>query len=180
MKIFVINGFPGAGKDTFVDFCIEAWEGVYQLWTSTPAKEAFKLLGWNGEKTPEARNGLAWTMDIAERLFDSSFSHIKKELEKIQKERSDAIVFIHCREPENIRRYEAVYDAESILIVREYKEYHSIEMEAKRFSNHADSNVNNHKYHHIVYNNSDFSVLRDKAVEFLERNDNGVGRCKYI
>ncbi len=159
LRIFVINGYPQSGKDTFAQFCSEVHPNTHQLWTSTPVKDAFTLLGWKGEKTPEVRKGMSDMMDLSERLFDGPFQYIKKELEKIQTAQPNALVFIHSREPHNIKRYEEAYDAESILVMREKQQ---------ELSNHADREVYLYKYDYIIDNHGSLAELREKAHAFVE------------
>lgn len=71
------------------------------------------------------------------------------------------VVFIMCREPKEIERFERELNAKSLLIRRA-----SVEFEQQ--SNHADSEVLNHKYDYIIENNGTVDELKEKAKEFLK------------
>ena len=70
------------------------------------------------------------------------------------------IVFIHCREPEEIERFEKELGAKSVFIDREESK--------KEQSNHADSRVENHSYTYIIDNNEDLEHLRKSAETFIK------------
>jgi hypothetical protein len=161
MKILVINGYPGSGKDEFVKFCMDNARGcVKQLWTSTPAKKAFiYMLGWDGKKTPEVRKGMAEVMEIANTLFDTSFKHIEKELELIAETAPNSLVFIHVREPQNIERYVKAFAAGSVFIARE---------EHAEITNPSDANVEDYQYDYVVNNRGTLNDLRNRAYDFMD------------
>lgn len=71
------------------------------------------------------------------------------------------VVFIMCREPKEIERFERELNAKSLLIRRA-----SVEFEQQ--SNHADSEVLNHKYDYIIENNGTVDELKEKVKEFLK------------
>ena len=71
------------------------------------------------------------------------------------------VVFIMCREPKEIERFERELNAKSVLIRRA-----SVEFEQQ--SNHADSEVLNHKYDYIIENNGTVDELKEKAKGFLK------------
>lgn len=65
------------------------------------------------------------------------------------------------REPGEISRFEKELGAKSVLIRRNAVEF-NIQ------SNHADSEVLNHKYDYIIENNGTIDELKEKAKEFLK------------
>ena len=71
------------------------------------------------------------------------------------------VVFIMCREPKESERFERELNAKSVLIQRA-----SVEFEQQ--SNHADSEVLNHKYDYIIENNGTVDELKEKAKGFLK------------
>lgn len=172
MKVFVINGYPKSGKDQFVQYCKESCGNNYiiiNLVTSTPAKEALKCLGWDGkEKTPEIRLYLYEFMRVAEE-FDGIFDWVKRSVDWYVswfennprlRDSKEVIAFIHSREPYNIIRYQAEFDAKTILLINPKVE--------SAGNNPSDKDVENFDYDYYIYNDGDLEDLRETAREFME------------
>ena len=168
MKYFIINGRPRSGKDTFVNFCLEELGAFGKLISTVDfVKEIAVSCGWNGTKTPQNRKFLSDLKDLLTNWGDVPY---KKTLQEIDMFKFDlncwnvsdkGVVFIMCREPKEIERFERELNAKSLLIRRA-----SVEFEQQ--SNHADSEVLNHKYDYIIENNGTVDELKEKAKEFLK------------
>ena len=59
MKIIVINGRGGVGKDEFIKWCREANNDIYSVSSVDYVKEIARLIGWNGEKDVKGRKFLS-------------------------------------------------------------------------------------------------------------------------
>ena len=83
MKIFVINGAPRAGKDTFVEICKDLIGNERCLNVSTVdfVKEVAKFAGWDGNKTPEARKFLSDLKDIMTEYDNIPFKKVKRAID---------------------------------------------------------------------------------------------------
>lgn len=86
--IYVVNGAPRSGKDTFCSmvakFMGEGYVRVYSTvdYIKTIAASAF---GWNGEKTPRARKFLSDLKDLLTEWNDIPFKDIQKKYMKQQR-----------------------------------------------------------------------------------------------
>lgn len=168
MKYFIINGRPRSGKDTFVNFCLEELGAFGKLISTVDfVKEIAVRCGWDKTKTPKNRKFLSDLKDLLTNWGDVPY---KKTLQEIDMFKFDldywdvsdkGVVFIMCREPKEIDRFERELNAKSVLIRRA-----SVEFEQQ--SNHADSEVLNHKYDYIIENNGTIDELKEKAKEFLK------------
>ena len=168
MKYFIINGRPRSGKDTFVNFCLEELGAFGKLISTVDfEKEIAARRGWDTTKTPKNRKFLSDLKDLLTNWGDVPY---KKTLQEIDMFKFDldywdvpdkGVVFIMCREPKEIERFERELNAKSVLIRRA-----SVEFEQQ--SNHADSEVLNHKYDYIIENNGTVDELKEKAKEFLK------------
>ena len=158
LVVVIINGYPGAGKDTFVNLCqfIKSVR-VFNVLTSTPMKNALRIIGWDEVKTPETRKILSDLKDLSTRLWDYPFKYVSNKLELINKLEGTKIVFIHSREPEEIERFKEAFDAITLFINREPTEV---------LTNHADLNVKNYLYDVTIDNNGTLEKLRDQAEMF--------------
>ena len=58
MKVIVINGQGGIGKNTFVEYCIKAHEDTRSISLINEIKYVAKILGWKGDKTKRDRKFL--------------------------------------------------------------------------------------------------------------------------
>lgn len=85
-----------------------------------------------------------------------AFNSIKEAI-NIFKNSKDEIMFIHIREPEEIKRAVEVFGAKTLLIKRD--DYDNIT------TNSSDANVENYKYDYIIYNKS-LEQLEKDAKEF--------------
>ena len=164
--VVIINGSNGVGKDTFINLCKESKipnKGViWNISTVDKVKTAAKILGWNGEKDEASRAALHEIKMISNKYFDSSFLYVKKHTDNQLFEND--IMFVHCREPEEITRFKKELTSESVkvltlLIKRE---------DSSVANNYADQSVNNYEYDIVIENNKDIEALRYSAYKFLE------------
>ena len=167
MKVVVINGMARAGKDTFVQLCQKHIFWCYNISTVDFVKEVAKFCGWNGEKTSRDRAFLSDLKDLLTEWRDVPYSKVVHEIElcKARVKSNDSslnelVVFIHCREPEEISRFEVDYDAITLFISRE-------EAEKEQASNHADANVRHFMYDCTIENNGTIEELEEKAIQFI-------------
>lgn len=153
-RVILINGYPESGKDKFTELCSETGN-VLNLLTSTPAKEALATLGWDGEKTAEARNLLAKMMKFSYG-YNGPLNYV---LDEISKSNAD-IIFVHIREPKNLDLFKkAIPDALSILILRE--------SQRAIYSNDSDNDVEKYTYDVVVDNNRTVKDLKAYADSFV-------------
>lgn len=173
--VFVINGYPGAGKDTFVNYVKKYWDSfkseikdyknveIVNISTIDYLKEIFKEeFNWNGEKTPEVRNALA---TIHKALNDWNDLPFVLTCDKIKEETLKGnIVFLHCREPYNIKRYVEKFNGISVFIENEKAKN---ELLSKTSSNSSDLEVENYEYQVTIHNNSSLEKLQWQAKSFI-------------
>lgn len=171
MKIVVINGVPRAGKDTFVEMCKEILGDDYVLNISTVdfVKYIAYKCGWNGIKDGKNRKFLSDLKDLLTEWNDIPFKNVQKEIQIFQLELNEycgegglkrSVVFIHCREPQEIQKFKDKLNAHTVLVRRE-------QVENEEQTNHADSDVFNFAYDSIIYNNGSLDDLRDAARRYL-------------
>ena len=170
MKVVIINGKGGCGKDTFVAMCqdILGSEFVRNISTVDFVKEVAEACGWDGTKTPRNRKFLSDLKDLLTEWNDVPLRKVAEEVEAyatyltINQQWNTGLVFIHCREPKEIDKLVREFDgyATTLLIRRTAAE--SVEQ-----INHADNEVLNYSYDYTIYNDSTLSWLRNEARVFL-------------
>ena len=171
MKIVIINGPAGAGKDLFVLFCTQllGTDKVKNYSTVSYVKAIAAELGWDGTKDLKNRKFLSDLKDLLTEWEDLPYRKTRTEIEEfstyVSYKGADAeknsVMFIHCREPEEIARFKKDYGAETLLIRRELAE-------KQETSNHADSRVFEYNYDTVVYNEGEMEDLRESARTYLK------------
>ena len=161
--IVIINGQGGVGKDEFVKKCSKFLE-IKNVSTVDKVKEAYRLLGWNDEKTEEDRKNLSDIKDLSTKRFDHPFKYISQIIDKFNTIDAHEILFIHSREPDEINRFKNEFGCITLLIKNQNVEPIN--------SNHADANVEKYEYDYIVNNDGTLLDLENKAFEFLNKINN--------
>ncbi len=164
MKIIIINGQGGCGKDAFVKLCRKHYAYVFSTSMIDGTKEIAKQIGWEGGKSLKDRKFLSDLKDLFGEYNDFPFTYTKETVEDLKELFGDSdkelIIFIHAREPEDIERWVEEYEAITLLIRRE-------EVEGK-YGNHADDMVFDIPYDFVIYNNTTLEALEESAETFIE------------
>ena len=169
MHIYIVNGAPGCGKTTFENLVKSFLDplDVFVESTIDPVKNAAKILGWDGTKTPQNRKFLSNLKKLWIEWDDGVFKYMKHTLDKISRSYEiydvnddRAIVFIDSREPVEIERFKIAFNAKTILIKRPSGA-------EKEISNTSDRDVENFDYDIVIYNDGDLDLLLLKAKQFL-------------
>ena len=171
MKIVLINGKAGCGKDTFVTMCqdVLSIDNVYNISTVDFVKQVAEYCGWDGAKTPENRKFLSDLKDLLTYWNDVPFKKVAESVQSccacasLLNSFYNSVIFIHCREPKEIKKLAVEFDATTLLIRRDAAE--CVEQ-----INHADNEVLNYEYDYVIPNNGSLSELRARAEEFLREH----------
>lgn len=160
MKIFILNGQGGAGKDTFKQLVAEELGDKGTVGTTSMiayTKQVAEKFGWCGDKELKDRKMLSQLKDLLTEWDDSPFVStciMAKQMEK------DGVTccFIDAREPEDIKRLQEKFNCQSILIIRGEK---------KNYGNHADDLVFSIPYDIQINNSGTLEDLRRSAALFV-------------
>lgn len=158
-QIIVINGTGGSGKDTFVQF-VSKYANIINFSSVDKVKEVATLVGWNPEKkTEKDRKFLSDLKRLTTEYNDMSFHSTEDAVENFRK--SDAeILFIHIREPEEIKRTVEAFGAKTLLIRRKGLEAIT--------SNYSDASVENYDYDFTIENDT-LEQLDESASLFVSQ-----------
>lgn len=166
--IVVLNGYPRSGKDEFVSMCRDLMPKgtVIGISTVDGVKKIARMLGWDGSKTPENRRFLSDLKDTLTRWDDLPFKQTLVAAYDAMNEMSEeqlinSIIFVHCREPQEIQKFVDTVAATTLLIRRP-------SVESNDQSNHADRQVLEYNYDYVIDNDSDLVAFKNKAKLFLE------------
>jgi hypothetical protein len=169
-QLIIINGYAGAGKDTFVhmvkDRLNEDGVGVFNLSSITPVWELLRdHLGINmDQKTAKERKLAA---DVKAALDDYDFTATRMVMNKAYNELlyfKKAVAFIHMREPRAIKFCKENYTAFPLATL-------FIDRPQPRLTvgNVADDSVGAYTYDHYVDNDGSLEDLAIKAKAFVQK-----------
>lgn len=163
LKIIIINGQGGVGKDLFINYCNDYYEHLYSYSTVDFIKFAAAKFGWEGTKEPKDRKMLSELKRILKEWNDVPY---KKTVEFIEVAKVsakfndyDEVLFIHCREPEEIERLKKQFNALTILIRRPEVE--------QTWNNQSDDEVFDYFYDYVIINETK-EQLKESAKFFIE------------
>lgn len=165
-QIFVINGSGGVGKDTFVELVsvelndkLKKFHTVVNFSSVDKVKEIAKEIGWNGGKTDKDRKFLSDLKALTGNYCDMPFQSMKSKIKEFVKSDEGQVLFLHIREPEEIKRVINGFGAKSILVVRDSATHIT--------SNMSDKNVFDYHYDYVIENNGTIEELREKVKQFV-------------
>ena len=165
--IFIINGSGGVGKDTFVKLVSEELNDILKKFHTVinfssieRVKEIAKEVGWDGGKTEKDRKFLSDLKLLTGNYCDMPYESMKNKVNEFLTEEESKLLFIHIREPEEIKRAVKDFGAKTILIVRKSIKHIT--------SNMADENVFNYDYNYVIENDGTVDDLRNKAKLLLQ------------
>lgn len=167
MKIIIINGKGGCGKDTFCDIAATRYKTM-NISAITPIKEMAQIVGWNGDKSPEGRRFLAQLKSIVTEYNDGTTTYLVNMAKKFA-ETDNEIMFVHIREPLMIQRFKDVIttimpdmDIKALLIKRASQKY-------LVYGNAADDEVENYEYDYVYNNDTDLAEYKENVLKFCEQ-----------
>ena len=177
VTLIVINGYPEAGKDTFVKMFAEAAgeENVLNVSTIDCVKSIAIKCGWDGSKTPENRKFLSDLKDVLSRWGDVPYKNVMtsinywlaaRNVQMAHRFGTDCIwkaprgfIFVHCREPEEIKKFVERNDAITVFIKRPGNNQ-------EIYNNHADENVEKYLYDYVINNDGTLEAFGELAKDF--------------
>lgn len=167
-QIFVINGSGGVGKDTFVELVsvelndrFKKFHTVVNFSSVDKVKEIAREIGWDGKKSEKDRKFLSDLKSLTSDYCDMPFLSIKNKIEEFKESNEGQILFLHIREPEEIKRVVDKFKAKTILIVRDSVMHIT--------SNVSDKNVFDYHYDFVIENNGTIEDLRNKVRQFINK-----------
>lgn len=170
MRLVIINGAGGVGKDLFVAFCasILGADKVKNYSTVDYVKAIAAQIGWDGTKDDKNRKFLSDLKKVLTDWDDIPYRRTRIEIEDFEEKMSkmggkyaeNSVMFIHCREPKEIQRFKDEFGAYTLLIRREAAE-------DANWNNSSDKSVLEYAYDTEVRNDGSMEQLRQYAEEYL-------------
>ena len=170
-RIIIINGKGGSGKDTAVQFVLDYYLGsTMNVSTIDPIKKAASLIGWKGSKDNIDRKFLSDLKLLSTEYNDYPTQYIFNSIDRFIRLGVSCMrfMFIHCREPENIRKITEYLDTKNtkyytLLIERN-------DIKNNKYGNDSDDNVDNYDYDFVYYNNyENLDLYRESFMKFFNK-----------
>jgi len=165
--IFIINGSGGVGKDSFVEFVsaelndiMKKFHIVINFSSVDKVKDIAKAIGWDGKKTEKDRKFLSDLKILTSQYCDMPFKSMSSKVKDFINDDEAKVLFLHIREPEEIKRAVNEFNARTILITRKGIKHIT--------SNIADENVLNYGYDFVINNDGTIEEFNIKAKNFVK------------
>ena len=158
-RIIIINGKGTSGKDTFVNI-VNKYVPTENYSSIDLIRKVATQLGYNGGKTMKDRKFLSDMKVLATEYNDAPYNDIIDRVLKFIycKQNKNQLLFIHIREPEEIKRIVDTFGAKTLFIKRE--NLNDIT------SNSSDGRVSKYKYDYSILNTT-LEEYEKKACEFI-------------
>ena len=157
--IFIVNGKPRSGKDTFADILNE-FIGVYKVSSIDRVKDIATMCGWRGGKSEKDRKFLSDLKLLTTEYNDFAFNDLKTHVRLFNKDHKSRteVMLIDIREPEEIEKAKKEFGAQTIFIRNNRVPDVTTNM--------ADANVANYRYDYILDNNGTLDDFRYEIMCF--------------
>ena len=159
-KIYIVNGKPRAGKDTFAELLGKHCR-VFKYSSVTKVKQIAAKCGWDGGKDDKDRKFLAELKRITTEYNDMSYDDVAEKVAYFLKTDFFDVMLIDIREPEEIERAIEGYGAEAIYI-------NNVNVPMIT-SNESDANVNNFVYDYVIGNDGTLDDFAETVKDFYNR-----------
>ena len=173
-QIVVLNGSSGVGKDTFAQFCSEYVDYCSVISTIDCTKAMARKCGWKETDTDADRKFLSDLKRLTIEYDNIPFKNTVKEVNRrhmeilqicqllnVDQKDKTSLVFIRCKEPDEIEKLVQHFKAVTLLITRKGVDVN--------LTNESDANVLNYKYDFVIGNDGSLEDLKFLAKEFVER-----------
>lgn len=166
-SIFIINGSGRAGKDKFIEYCAELIP-IRNISSIDHIKYALEIICptyENGLEKQQNEIGDQWRQNLHDlkmlstKMDDGPFKIIMYKIKEFLNDSNDKVMFIHIREPEEIKKIKESCECKTILI----KNNNIRSLESLNF----EKNVIDFNYDIIIENNDTLDILKKQAINFV-------------
>lgn len=159
-QIIIINGQGGVGKDTICDIVKKHYK--IKVVSSIDMIKAIAIYGgWDKQKDLKGRKLLSDLKLAFSEYNNLPFKQMTHEIKIFKNFRNEQFLFIHVREPDEIKKLVSEYpEIKTLLITRGESQLN--------FGNMADDNVENYDYDFVFENNGELENLENDFMCFFK------------
>lgn len=159
-QIIIINGQGGVGKDTICDIVKKHYK--IKVVSSIDMIKAIAIYGgWDKQKDLKGRKLLSDLKLAFSEYNNLPFKQMIHEIKIFKNFRNEQFLFIHVREPDEIKKLVSEYpEIKTLLITRGESQLN--------FGNMADDNVENYDYDFVFENNGELENLENDFLCFFK------------
>ena len=176
MKVYMIAGKAGAGKNTTANYIKEYYESIGKKTIITEMSKYLKLyaeeiVDWDRRRETKPRTFLQSVGDFVRKEAFTDTFFIDRILEdmKVYEKFADIVIIADVRYPMEIKAIENKYDSISIEVINEFSEYDLKPNE----KNHASENaLNSYKEFNYIIHNKTFENLKEDAINIVKEVEN--------
>lgn len=168
MVVFILNGAPRTGKDTFINLLEETSKMQVVRYSSIDwIKDLAKKTGWDGIKDAKGRTFLSELKNAYTKYADIPFQKIKQHIEECQN--SAEYFCTNIREPSEIVKLQLWCDKKGIPCHSLWIRRKSAEQKAldEGFLSTGDTQYLNHNYDYIIDNNETLECFKHDVEVFI-------------
>lgn len=172
MKIYMIAGKAGAGKNTTANYIKEYYEQNGKKTVITEISKYLKLyaeeiVGWDRKRETKPRTFLQSVGDFVRKEAFTDTFFIDRILEdmKVYEKFADIVIIADVRYPMEIDAIKNNYDSIIIDVVNEFSEYDLKPNEKKHASENALNSYD--KFDYIIHNKT-FEQLKNDAINIVK------------
>lgn len=172
MKIYMIAGKAGAGKNTTANYIKEYYEQNGKKTVITEVSKYLKLyaeeiVGWDRKRETKPRTFLQSVGDFVRKEAFTDTFFIDRILEdmKVYEKFADIVIIADVRYPMEIDAIKNNYDSIIIDVVNEFSEYDLKPNEKKHASENALNSYD--KFDYIIHNKT-FEQLKNDAINIVK------------
>lgn len=163
MKLaFVINGKGGVGKDSFCDAVAEVYD-VRNISSVDPVKEIARHAGWSGAKEDRDRKFLSDLKQLLTDYNELPTRYCLTQFEEFMKSKTETVMFIHIREPKEIKKFIDATDGRCLSLLIKRKGIDRV------YGNVSDDNVDHYMYDYIYNNDKSLEEMPADVIEFISK-----------
>lgn len=166
-KIVVINGYPQAGKSTFVSMCHDINKDVVELSVVDSVKKVATYAGWDGRKNERGRKFLA-AIKQAMMEYDEG---PRKTIDRYILSHPGKICFINARNTEDIQYFVDKYNAVTLYIALAPDAGGQVQ-----YANEEDAGacLDSFDYEYTIWNRKVSEEYKEQAKKFMKWLDSAM------
>lgn len=183
MKVILINGSGGSGKDTVVELVSSYLKNKYSIEnisTIDEIKRIARSMGWDNQKDEKGRQFLADLKQAWTKYNNGANEEVLKTLCNYNAYENyspkEYVIFVHCREPEALAWFKEKLKNHKISVCTLIVKRENI----IEFFNDADQNVTQFDYDITLINHGDLEDLEVICEDLAEVIDNWILDKKWF